>query len=268
MLRPVRSRTGRLLAAEAEELRSSIDFAEGDLELGIGGMMAAAASYVEVGSGDDSRRGLARAERTLAAAYSSVGMRDRAAQFAFEYLRTIPDSDRDLFAMAYVVSSLAASGRSEQLTAFVRKNAPAEYPEPVRSILIILAQRASQRDCTSEELADAARMLTYVPSDLRLQCTLFAANGLIRQGEAALAVDVLSQLRASLAADLVTDARVVQAIGAAAARAGDADASLRQYLLAWTRYDDLRYRGGFDEYPARDQCRAGPQSQRRLGCGG
>ena len=244
MLRPVRSRAGRLLAAEAEEFRSSIDLAEGDLELGIGGMIGAASSYVEIGSGDDSRRGLARIARTLAATYSSVGMRDRAAQFALEYLRTIPGSDRDLFAMAYAVSALAASGRPEQLTVFVRKNAPDEYPEPVRSILIVLAQRAGQQDCMSQELAGAARMLTYVPSDLRLQCTLFAANGLIRQDEAALAVDVLSQLRADLAADPVTDARVVQAIGAAAARAGDTDASMRHYLLAWTRYDDLRYRVG------------------------
>lgn len=244
ILRPVRNRPGRLLAAEAEELRSSIHFAEGDLELGIGGMIAAASSYIEIRSGDDSRRGLARVARTLAAVYSSIGMRDRAAQFALEYLNTIPDSDRDLFAMAYSVSALAVSGRSEQLAVFVGQNAPAEYPEPVRSILVILAQRAGQQDCTPDELAGAARMLAYVPSDLRLQCTLFAANGLIREGEAALAVESLSQLRTGLPADLVTDARVVQAIGAAAARAGDADASLRHYLLAWTRYDDLRYRVG------------------------
>lgn len=244
MLRPVRSRSGRLLAAEAEEFRSSTDLADGDLELGIGGMIAAASSYVEIGSGDDSRRGLARVARTLAATYSCVGMRDRAAQFALEYLKTIPGSDRDSFAMAYAVSALAASGRPEQLTVFARNNAPTEYPEPVSSILRILAQRAGQQDCISQELAGAARMLAYVPSDLRLQCTLFAANGLIRQGEAALAVDVLSQLRAGLAADLLTDARVVQAIGAAAARAGDTAASLQHFLLAWTRYDDLRYRVG------------------------
>lgn len=244
MLHPMRSRAGRLVAAEAEEFRSSISFAEGDLELGIGSMIAAASSYIEIGSDDDSRRGLARVARTLAATYSSVGMRDRAAQFALEYLRTIPDSDRDMFAMAYAVSALAASGRPEQLTTFARKNTPTEYPEPVRSILTILAQRAGQEDCTSQELAAAARMLTYVPPDLRLQCTLFAANGLIRQGEAGLAVDVLSQLRAGVAADLVADARVVQAVGAAAARAGDTDASLRYFLLAWTRYDDLRYRVG------------------------
>lgn len=244
MLRPARSRAGRLLAAEAEELRSSIHFAEGDLELAIGGMIAAASSYVEIGSGDDSHRGLARVARTLAAIYFSVGMRDRAAQFALEYLTTIPRADRDLLAMAYSVSALAASGRPEQLAIFTQEKPPAEYPEPLRSILIILAQRAGQQDYRSEELAGATRMLTYVPSDLRLQCTLFAANGLIRQGEGALAVDVLSQLRAGLAADPVTDARVVQAIGAAAVRAGDADASLRHYLLAWTRYDDLRYRVG------------------------
>lgn len=244
LLRPVQSRAGRLLAAEAEELRASIEFAAGGLEPGIGVMIAAAYSYAEIGPGDDSRRGLARVARTLAATYSSVGMRDRSARFALEYLRTIPDSDRDLFAMAYAVSALAAAGRPEQLTVFAGKNEPADYPEPVRSILIILAQRAGQQDCPPEELAGAARMLAYVPADLRLQCTLFAANGLIRQGEAALAVDVLAQLRASLATDLVADARVVQAIGAAAARAGDAGTSLRHYLLAWTRYDDLRYRVG------------------------
>lgn len=244
VLRGVRNRAGRLLAAEAQEFCASIDVAHDGLEIGIGGLIGAASSYLAIGPGDDARRGLARVARRLAATYASAGLPDRAAQFALEYLNTLPSSDRDLFAIAYGMSALAAAGHPERLSAFVRKQEVSDYPEPARSILMIFGQRVGHRDYPAHELAAAARNLTYVPSDLRLQCTLFAANELMHRDEAALAVEVLSELRADLAVDPVTWARLARAIGAAAARSGAPDACLRNYLLAWTRYDDLRYRLG------------------------
>jgi hypothetical protein len=243
-LRGARKRASQLLAAEAQELHAAADVAYDDIETGIGGLIGAASRYLELGSGIDARRGLARVARRLAGVYTAAGLRDRAAQFALEYLRALPDSDRDLFAIAYAASALSIAGRPDQLAAAVGSRETTDYPEPARSILVILEHRAGSRAHPATELTAAARGLTYVPLDLRVQCTLFAANGLIHQGEASVAVQVLSDLRAGLAADPMTDARLAQAAGAAAARAGDLDASLRYYLVAWTRYDDLRYRVG------------------------
>ena len=241
LLDPARTRASRLLVAEAMELQASMDVAFDEIEGGIGAQVAAASLYLEAGQDNDTRRDVARVSRTLATAYASVGMRERAAVFAIEYLATLPDSDRDLMAIAYTITFMAAVGKPEKLDEFVRTHDADEYPEPLRSLLVILAQRAGYRERTARELAQAAREIAYVPADLRLQCVLFAVNALVRLDEAEAAAGLLTELRADFAGQPLSDARIAQVLGNVFALLGDAEGALRHYLLSWTRYDDLRY---------------------------
>jgi hypothetical protein len=245
LLDPAHTRDNRLLVAEATELNASMGVAFGDdFELGIATLAAAASLYLEGGQNDETRRDVARVCRILAGAYASVGMRERAAIFAIEYLATLPDSDRDPMAIAYTVTCMAAAGKAARLDEFVRTHDPDEYPEPLRSLFIILAQRAGHRERTARELAQASRQILHVSTDLRLQCVLFAANALIRLDEPEVAAELLTELRDDLGGQPLSDARVAQVLGDIAALLGDAEGALRYYLLAWTRYDDLRYMVG------------------------
>lgn len=230
-------RAGRLAASAAD--------AEGhDFETTIGCLVGAVSMYREAGDGEEARRGQAAVARRLANQYVKIGMRDRAAAFAFEYFRALPDRDRDLLVIAYTASLLDIAGHPAQLVEFARRCDRADLPEPLYSVATILSQRARADDFGVEELAGAARMLTHVPVDLRVQCSLFAANALVAKQAAARAVDVLTDLRTSVAVDPIQDARLAQALGAAAARAGDPNLALRMQLLAWGRYSELRYHVG------------------------
>ncbi|QTE03134.1 CHAT domain-containing protein [Streptomyces cyanogenus] len=236
-------RSGRMLVAEATELSALLDRRQ-ELELSIGGLIGAAAGYLELHPSHESKRGAARVARALAAIYGGIGMRQRAAQFALEYLKTLPESDRDLLAIAYTVCALAAADAPDQLVTFVPKHNPADLPEPIRSMLVVLAQRTGHRPCSADELFAAARMLRHLPTDLGAQCALFAANGLLRLGHPARAAELLTELCTAFRADPMTEARLMQASGIASARAGNLDVAMRDHLTVWTRYDDQRYRMG------------------------
>lgn len=244
IIRPSRRRADRLLAAEVDEFRTSINIAYDDLETGIGGLVGVASAYLDLGPAADAQRGFARVARRLAGAYSSVGMRERAAQFVWTYLQALPSTDRAPLAMCYTASLLAVGGAPEQLRTLARRYDPADYPDPIRSVVTILSERADHQDCEAERLYAAACAIGHVPQDLRIQCTLFAANSLLRKGVPVLALELLRQLYGDIDAGHATDARLLQAMGIAADRAGDGDAALNCYLRAWCRYDDLRYRVG------------------------
>jgi hypothetical protein len=226
------------------ELMAPTDLDLSETETTIGGLVAAASIYLESAQDDETKRAIAWVARALATVYAEVGLRKRAGMFALEYLGTTPDSDRDLMAIAYGVAYLAAAGDLEKLHELVRKHDPDEYPDPLRSILVILAQRAGYRDRTAGELAQAARAIAYVPTDLRLQCVLFAANALVRLDAAEVAAEIVTELRADLVGRPLSDARVVQVLGQIAALTGDLDGALRYHQLSWTRYDDVRYLAG------------------------
>jgi hypothetical protein len=234
-------RAGLLLAAEALEISGSIDCDRDDLELGIGALVGAASILQRIAPDLDSRRALARINRTLGRAYSCFGMRDRAAMFAMEYLRALPEQDRDMQAIAYAVCTLAVAGQTKRLEEFVAERRPAQYAEPEKSILTILDQRTGNREYSAEALRRAARGLADAPIDLRVQCSLFAANALVQQGEPMLAAEILGLLRADPRLDSVTEARVLQATALAAGSGGDSERAQQLYLLTWTRYDNLRY---------------------------
>lgn len=243
LLSSTRTREGRLLYAEALELSVALDSHE-NRELSIAALIGAASEYLASGSSHEARRGAARVARSLAGVYAGLGMNERAAQFAVEYVQALPETGRDLLAVAYGVCVLAAAGRPEQLKELASHQEIEETAEPIRSILMIVAQRAGYRGYPSQELIAAARRIRYAPADLRVQCVLFAANELVQRGEAEQALELLLELHNEFRSDSLTDARIMQAIGEASARAGDFAASMQYHLLAWSRYDDLRYRFG------------------------
>jgi len=250
-----------LLLAEAYELSGSVEVIQDDLELGIGALVASAFFYDQARAGVASQRGAARVARRMASVYAGLGLHERAAHFALQHMRELPDGDRETLATGYTATMFAAAGANRNVLEFLARTEPIGYPEPIASLLLILSQRAGTSDCTTECLVEAVREVRFLPADLRLQVTLFAANTLLAR-DPAVAVEVLSGLRNDLRLDPIIDARVAQALGTACARAGNADAALGHHLLAWTRYDDLRYRVG--SLPLRQavdvqmaRCRAG-----------
>jgi hypothetical protein len=236
-------RSEALLLAEAYDLSGSVDVVQHNLETGVGVLMASAFFYGQARAGVASQRGAARVARTMASVYAGLGLHERAARFALQHLDELPEGDRETLATGYAVTMFAAAGQNRHILEFLARKEPIGYPEPIASLLLILGRRAGARDCTAERLVEASRAIRFVPSDLRVQATLFAASALLARDPAA-AAEMLAGLRTDLRLDPVTDARVAQALGTACARAGDADAALGHHLLAWTRYDGLRYRIG------------------------
>ena len=239
-------RTSSKLWADARLISADCAFRLGELDEGLGAMLASAATHLAI-VGEAQSADLANVAFAISRAYSRLGDSKRAALFAAETYRRTPRRDRDVQRVVWSLGAMIAAGDRSHVVEGLIDLPTGQLPEPGASMFLILEHVSGYHRCSLARILEANERLAEVPAESAVLFRLTVAAELRAAGRQPEAREVLERLLKQLADEAApswTIARVRQVLADILLTEHQYDDALSEALASWVVLDECRYLTG------------------------